>query len=46
MDFKIECRECGCKDFVELVRGYEGNPKIYLKCTKCGREFKKPEEKN
>jgi len=41
---KIKCKECEGKDFVELVRGYKGNPTIYLKCTQCGRIFRKPEE--
>ena len=44
MEIKIECRICKGEDFVELVRGLEGNPILYFKCTNCGREFKKPEE--
>jgi formate dehydrogenase maturation protein FdhE len=33
------CPVCEGKDFVKIVVGYEGNPKKFLKCTKCGREF-------
>jgi DNA-directed RNA polymerase subunit RPC12/RpoP len=43
---QCQCRECGSKDIKEVLRGIQGNPKIYLKCTKCGREFKKLEENN
>lgn len=44
MELKIQCRVCQGEDFVELVRGLEGNPTVCYKCRKCGREFKKPEE--
>jgi transposase-like protein len=39
-----KCPICEGKDFVEIIRGYLGNPFPYLKCTKCGKEYKKEEK--
>lgn len=36
------CPVCGGFDFANIMKGYEDNPKHFLKCTRCGREFEEP----
>jgi DNA-directed RNA polymerase subunit RPC12/RpoP len=42
----VSCPVCSGKDFGKIIIGFEGNPKKFLKCTQCGKEFPEVEPCN